>query len=404
MSPSPSSISKSKPRKMRPPKVALMIETSNAYARGLLAGVKNYLRSYGPWNVHVAEHSRGDRPPKWISEWDGDGILARVENKQIARGLADLRVPVVDLSSHRYLPDVPVVTTDNAVIAKLAFQHFTERGFRRFAYCGVERFAWSLARGGHFDELVRGAGFSCKHYEPAEDFGPDSDAETDAIATWLEGLPKPVAVFAGYDARGLQVLEACKRKSFPVPEQVAVLGVDNDDLLCDLSTPPLSSIEPDTRRAGWMAADLLARLMRGEVVEADVHWVPPCDLCARQSTAVTAVEDVQVARAGQFIREHAHEGINVQDVVAAAGLARRVLERRFRTLVGRTLHDEIRRVQMQRAKDLLASTELSLSDIAERTGFRHVEYFTVAFKREMGQPPGVYRKERRSAAYEARAD
>ena len=395
---------KTKRRNQQPPKVALMIETSNAFARGLLSGVKDYVRSHGPWNVHLAEHSRGDRPPKWISEWDGDGILARVETKHIAKALADLRVPVVDLSAHRHLPNVPVVTTDNESIANLAFQHFTDRGFRRFAYCGVERFMWSLGRGGHFEELVRTAGYACDHYEELEDFGPDSDAETDAIAKWLDRLPKPVAVFAGYDARGLQVLEACKRKGFSVPGQVAVLGVDDDDLLCELSTPPLSSIQPNTRRAGWMAAEMLARLMRGESVAAEVHRVPPLEVCARQSTDVTAVEEVHVARAGQFIREHAHEGINVQEVVATAGLARRILERRFRALVGRTIHDEIRRVQTQRAKDLLANTDLSLKEIADRIGFRHVEYFTVAFKRETGQPPSIYRQDQWSVSPRRRTE
>lgn len=392
---SPASYSEPTSKRGGTPKIALMIETSNAYARGLLAGVKDYLRSHGPFNVHLAEHGRGDRPPRWITEWDGDGILARVENKQIARTLADLHVPVpiVDLSSHRYLPGVPVVTTDNSLIARLAFRHFADRGFRRFAYCGVKRFAWSVARGGHFDELVREAGFSCEHYEAREDFGPDSDAETDAIAQWLNGLEKPVAVFAGYDARGLQVLEASQRMGFSVPEQIAVLGVDNDELLCELSTPYLSSVRLNTQRTGWLAAELLMKLIRGEPVPAEIHRVPPLEVYARQSTDVTAVEDVHVARAGQFIREHAHQGIRVEDVVRAAGLARRVLERRFRTLVGRTLLEEIRRVQVDRIKDLLVNTDLSLKDIAQRTGFRHLEYFTVTFKRETGRPPSVYRAE-----------
>jgi len=372
-----------------------MIETSNAYARGVLAGVKDYIRTHGPWNVHIAEHGRGDSPPQWISDWDGDGVIARIETKEIARALSELRVPVIDVSSHRLLTKVPTATSDNNAIARLAFQHFADRGFRRFAYCGVGNFPWALARGGFFEEAAREAGFVCNHYEAPEDFGLDSDAETGAISTWLEKLTKPVAVFTGYDLRGLQILEACKRKQISVPGQVAVLGVDNDDLLCELCSPPLSSVQPDTPRTGWIAAETLARMMRGEKVPPDVRRVPPVTISVRQSTDVTAVDDMHVARAGQFIREHAHEGINVQDVVAAGALARRILERRFRSQVGRTLHDEIRRAQTQRAKDLLVNTGLSLKDIAERTGFRHVEYFTVAFKRETGLPPSVFREEQR---------
>jgi LacI family transcriptional regulator len=378
-----------------PPKIALMIETSNSYARGLLAGVKDYIRNHGPWNVHLAEHGRGDRPPKWITQWDGDGVLARVENKQIARALSDLRVPVVDLSSYRYLPGVPGFTTDNATIARLAFRHFREREFRHYAYCGVERFAWSVERGASFDELIRNAGISCEHYRAPDDFGPDSDAETDVIAKWLSGLPKPVALFAAYDGRGQQVLEACQRAGISVPEQVSVLGVDNDDLLCELSSPPLSSVIPDTQRTAWEAADLLARLMRGEKVKPELRRVPPIGVCTRQSTDVTAVEDVHVAKAAQFIREHACKGIGVSDIAAVVALARRSLEKRFRSLLGRTLREEIARVQMQRVKDLLVGTELSLAEIAARTGFRHVEYLTVAFKRELGEPPSVYRNAHR---------
>ncbi|MDB6170913.1 MAG: xylR [Chthoniobacteraceae bacterium] len=396
MDPPPSARIGRLPPLSQTPKVALMIETSNAYARRLLAGVRDYIRSHGPWNVHLAEHSRGDSPPTWIADWNGDGVLARVENKQIARALADLHVPLVDLASHRHLPGVPVVTTDDAHIARLAFQHFREREFRHFAYCGVKRFAWSMRRGGFFDKLVREAGFSCEHYVPALDFGPDSDAETDAVADWLRKLPQPIALFAAYDARGQQVLEACQRAELSVPEQVAVLGVDNDDLLCEFSLPPLSSIIPDTQRAGWEAAALLDRMMRGEQMAPEIHRIPPIGICARQSTDVTAVEDVHVAKAAQFIREHAREGIDVGDVVAAVPLARRVLEKRFRSLLGRTLREEITRVQMQRVKDLLVGTDLSLAQIAERTGFRHVEYLTVSFKREYGIPPSVYRLKHQS--------
>jgi LacI family transcriptional regulator len=374
-----------------------LIETSNSYARGLLTGVKDYVRVNGPWTVHLAEHGRGERLPKWIGEWDGDGVLARVENKQIARALADLAVPIVDLSSHRHLPEIPGVTTDDKAIAQLAFNHFVEREFRNFAFCGVEGFAWALGRGGHFDTLVREAGLVCEHYNAPTDHPPDSDVETDAIAQWLLRLPTPVALFAAYDARAHQVLEACQRAGLSVPEQVAVLGVDNDDLLCDLSKPPLSSVIPDTPRTGWHAAELLSRMIRGGKVPPDLHRIAPLGVFARQSTDITAVEDRHVAQAAHFIREHACEGIDVTDVIAVVPMARRVLEKRFRSVLGRTLREEITRVQMQRVQDLLVGSDLSLAEIAERTGFRHSEYLTVVFKRETGQPPSLFRQQRRTA-------
>jgi LacI family transcriptional regulator len=380
-----------------------VIETSNAYARGLLAGIKEFIRSHGPWNVHITEYGRGAHVPKWMTDWAGDGILARVETKQIAKALSAIPVPVVDVSSHRFLEDVPEVTTDHDAIAQVAFAHFVEREFRNFAFCGVEQFAWSGHRGFSFEALVRESGALCHHYARPEDCEPGSDAETDAIAAWLLTLPQPVAVFAAYDARGRQVLDACQRAGLSVPAQVAVLGVDNDDLLCELSTPPMSSVIPDTHRTGWEAAELLARLMRGEPVTSEVRKIPPLGVCTRQSTDVTAVEDVQVARAADFIREHACTGIDVSDVVAAIPLARRVLEKRFRSALGRTLRQEITRVQMQTVKNLLVGTDLPLAQVAERTGFRHVEYLTVVFKREFGMPPRAYREEHQSAIRRGRA-
>lgn len=378
-------------RTQRPPKVALLVETSNAYARGLLLGVKEYIRVHGPWNVHLSEHSRGDRPPSWLAEWDGDGVIARVENKQIARALEALRVPVVDLSSHRYLAGAPVVTTDNAAIARLAFDHFIERGFRHFAYCGVERFAWSVARGGYFDELVRRAGFACEHYAEPAGFGPDSDAETDAIAQWLRGLPQPVAVFACYDARGQQLLDAGQRASLAVPDQIAVLGVDNDSLLCELSPPPLSSVVLDTRRTGWEAADLLARLIAGQRPKAEVRYVPPLGVCTRRSTDTYAVENPQIARVLKVIREQACAGLTVPELLRQCPMSRRVLEQRMKELLGRSPHEEIVRVQIHRVQDLLRTTELTLEEIAERSGFRNAQYLSVVFKREVGQPPSEFR-------------
>lgn len=376
----------------RPPKVALMIETSNAYARGLLGGVKDYVRVHGPWNVHLSEHGRGDLPPKWINDWDGQGIVARIENKHIAKALSELRVPIVDLSSRRYLPAAPVVTTDNAIIARLAFDHFRERGFQHFAFCGDQRFAWSIARGGFFDERVREAGFDCLHYITPPGHDADSDPETDLIAEWLRGLPCPVAVFACYDARGQQVLDACQRAGLSVPEQVAVVGVDNDELLCELSPPPLSSVILDTRRTGWEAAELLDAMMRGKAPDTDIIRIPPLGVCTRQSTDTHAVDDPRIAKALQFMRENAFKGVSVTDVLQKCPMSRRVLEQRMQELLGRSPREEILRLQIQRAKDLLAGTDLNLDEIAERSGFRSAQYLSVAFKREVDLPPSEYRR------------
>ena len=376
----------------QPPKVALLVETSNAYARGLLAGIEDYIRVHGPWSVYLGERGRGDRPPDWLAKWDGDGIIARIENRSIARALEGMRVPVVDLSAARLLPRAPVVTPDNAAIARLAVQHFTERGFRHFGYCGEARFAWSVERGECFSLLARTSGHTCAIYtRPGSRV--NSDEEVDAIARWLRGLPKPAAIFACYDARGQRVLDACRRAGLAVPEEVAVLGVDNDELLCALSPPPLSSIRLNTQRSGWQAAALLALMMSGAKVPVETQRVPPLSVVTRQSTDVLAVDDPPVARALHYIREHACDGLGVSDVLRHCPMARRTLEARLKALLGRTPREEIARVQLGRVKELLAGTDLALAEIAGRAGFRHTEYLSVFFKREMGLTPGEFRKQ-----------
>ena len=379
-------------RHREPPKVALLIETSNSYAREMLAGIEDFIRAHGPWSVHLGEQGRGDGVPAWFPRWRGDGILARVENARIAAAIEAAGAPVVDLSFAHLIASAPTFTTDNPAIARMAVEHFTERGFQHFAYCGRAEFGWSRDRGEAFEREVRAAGFHCDVYQQPPRAGNDADAETDAIAAWLAALPRPLALLACYDLRGQQVLDACRRAGVAVPEQVAVLGVDNDELLCALAPQPLSSVALSARRGGWLAAEALARLMAGGKVPGKVHFLPPVGVITRQSTDMLAVADPRVAKALRFIREHACEGIGVADVLRYAPMARRSLEKRMRATIGRSPNEEILRVKLARAQGLLASTDLSLGEVAGRCGFAHTEYLSVAFKREMGVPPGEFRR------------
>jgi LacI family transcriptional regulator len=386
----------SKPRdgRARRRQVALLIETSNAYARGLLQGVVHYIREHEPWSFHLMEQGRGDDPPEWLADWDGDGIIARVETPRIARAVVKSGVPAVDLSAARLVPELPWVETDDALIAKLAVEHLLERGFKHFAFCGDARFNWSLWRENHFCAQVRTAKQTVHCYRAA---GASSGlaAQMAHIRRWVQELPKPVGIMACYDIRGQQVLDACRSAKLAVPSDVAVLGVDNDELLCDLASPPLSSVIPNAHRTGYEAAALLDRLMAGRAVPPTARLIPPLGVAARQSTDVLAVDDREVARAMQFIREHACEGINVGDVLRAVPLSRRVLEQRFQRHLGRTPREEILHVRLNRVKQLLGETDLPLYLIAERTGFEHVEYLSVVFKRETAKTPSRWREEAR---------
>ena len=373
------------------PQIALLIETSNAYARGLLRGIRAYVREHRPWSLYLSEHNRGDKPPGWLRTWKGDGLIARIENPVIAEALRPLKVPIVDVSAARLLPALPWFETDDAAIASLAAEHLSERGFKNFAYCGDRRFNWSNWRCEHFHNFARATGRSCLVYSPARNFALGDEGQVTDIANWIRGLPKPVGVMACYDLRGQQVLDACRQIGVAVPDDVAVIGVDNDDILCELSTPPLSSVIPNTHRTGYEAAALLDGMMSGQKVTGETHLIPPLGIAIRQSTDTLAIDDRKVARAVHYIRHHACDGINVQDVLKAMPHSRRLLESQFKKIIGRTPHEEILRVQLNRVKQLLTETALSLEDIAERSGFAHVEYLSVVFKREVGMPPSKFR-------------
>jgi LacI family transcriptional regulator len=379
-----------RPQATRRPRVALLIETSNAYARGLLKGIVRYIGEHASWSLQVREHSRGDDSSTWLARWDGDGIIARIETPRIARAVLAKRLPTVDVSAARLAPGLPWVETDDDAVAALAAGHLLERGLRHLAFCGDVRFNWSRWRQTRFVEHVRVAGRECHVYSPRGT--PASvNAESERLRRWLKSLPRPVGIMAAYDLRGQQLLDVCRDAGIPVPEEVAIIGVDDDELLCHLATPPLSSVIPDTVGAGYRAAALLDELMLGGKPSGQAHLIPPLGVAARQSTDLLAITDEHVAGAVRFIRTHACAGIDVGDVVRKTPLSRRVLERRFQRALGHTPRKEILTVRLRRVRHLLSDTDLPFHQIAERTGFRHAEYLSVAFKRETGRTPSHYR-------------
>jgi LacI family transcriptional regulator len=374
--------------------VALLIETSNAYSRGVLEGVIDYMRQHEPWSIYLPEQERGGSPPDWLSRWRGDGIIARIETDEIARAVQKTKLPVVDVSAARHVPNIPWVETDDQAVAQLAAEHLLRRGFKHLAFCGDAGFNWSVWRGQHFAQIVRDAGAECHIHESLHrlDDSYSWNREKRRLTTWLERLPRPVGIMACYDIQAQQLLDVCRELEIAVPEEAAVIGVDNDRLLCDLADPPLSSVICNTRRTGYEAASMLDRMMSGESVAPQARLIEPLGIETRQSTDILAIDDPDVAIAIRFIREQACRGIDVSDVLRQVPLSRRVFENRFRKILDRTPHQEITRLRIDRVKQLLAETDLSLSEIASRTGFQHDEYMTVAFKKQVGVPPSKFRQ------------
>jgi len=385
--------------------VALLIESSRAYGRGLLRGVARYVHTHRHWSVYVQVRGSEDPPPPWLKGWKGDGILARVEERTMERAIHRAGVPAVDLRGNLDLKRIPLLETNDRTVARLAFEHLAERGFRQFAYCGYAGANYSERRLKYFPAFVQAAGYRCHVYQSPPPGKRSGLSVREQLAVlfekellgWLRELPRPAGVMACNDTRGQQVLNACRELGIAVPEEIAVIGVDNDELLCDLSNPPLSSIAPDTEALGYQAALLLDRMMDGHAPPARKTFIEPRGVVTRQSTDVLAIDDADVAAAVRFIREQACAGIDVADVVARVPLSRRSLERRFRKYLGRSPNDEIVRVQVQRVQDLLTGTDLPLGSIAKLAGFAHAAYMSAVFRKQTGLMPREMRHKGRPA-------
>jgi LacI family transcriptional regulator len=381
------------------PKVALLIETARGYGRGLIRGIVRYSRLHGGWAFYIAPGDFEQALPE-MKQWGGTGIIARLETPRIAEAVLATGLPLValDLSEAQLagtspLARVPEVRSDSPGAARLAAAHLLDRGFRHYAFVGVAGRVWSDRRQKGFGRRLAEAGHPCHVYPfPRRRGDREWGREQATLAAWLRDLPKPVGVMACNDDRGRQVLEACRAAGVAVPEQAAVIGVDNDQLLCDLSTPPLSSVALNTERGGYEAAALLDQRMHGRRPRRRRIVVEPVRVVTRQSTDVLAVEDRDVAEALRYIRDRAAEPVQVADIVRAAGMSRRALEMRFRKAIGRTIHQEVERVHLERARRLLTETDAPTGRIAEAAGFSSASYFGQVFRRQIGMTPAQYRR------------
>jgi len=389
-------------KRNKPFRVAVLVESSRGYGRGLLVGIAKYIRDHEPWIVSRREHKLEDEIPEWFKHWKGDGLITRLDNPELPPYLKRLRIPIVFLRNVPAGLKAPAVLLNDLSVVKLGFEHLRERGFQHFGFCGLNGADYSDARREAFSRLVRDAGFHCHIFESRT--RPRFDTvvgyerygllkESRELERWVRSLPKPAGVMACNDLRGEKVLMACRAAGVAVPDEMAVVGVDNDEVLCDFSNPPLSSVMPNTRRTGYEAAALLHRMMLGEKVTRRTYHVEPAGLATRRSTEVLAIEDLQVALAARFIRDHACKGpgITVHDVARAAALSERTLERRFYKILRHSPKEEILRVRLNRAKQLLTETDFSLATIGEMIGLEHTEYLSRIFKKKTGMTPGKFR-------------
>jgi len=383
----------SKRQHRRIPRVALLVETTRTYTRELLAGVRRYIAAHGPWSTFLELRALDSAPPAWLRRWDGDGILTRTFTQEMADLIAASRLPAVELRATNLSGGRPFVGMDNAHIGRAVAEHFFERGYRQFAAYSLQTERFFVERVRNFVSTVQAFDCQCSELpETSSDSVTDWEQSQARLTAWLGQLPKPVGIFAANDQLGVRLLEACQRAGVAVPEEVAVVGAENEETLCAFATPPLTSVRFDGQTVGYAAAELLDRLMQGKSSRRREILIPPKGIIVRESSDELVINDPLVAQAARMIRENAMTGINVDDLCRKLNASRSTLDRRMRAALKRTPKEEITRIRFREVERLLRETDLTIEAIAEQTGFAHSHYLQAAFKERHRMTPGDFRR------------
>jgi len=376
----------------RIPRVALLIETTRTYTREMLAGVRRYLAEFGPWSTFIELRALDSSPPPWLKNWDGDGILTRTFTAEMNKAVAATGLPAVELRSTSLPHERPFVGMDNRLIGQAVAEHFLNRGYRQFATYGLSNERFFEQRIRNFVKRVEREGFACSELPTSESDQPHDWEETQSrLIGQLSALAKPVGVFAANDQLGVHLLDACLRAGLAVPEEIAVVGCENEEMLCALATPPLTSMRLDGQRVGYEAARLLDQLMQGGVAGQETLLVPPRGIVTRGSSDDLVITDPLIASACRLIREQAMAGVTVEELCVALNASRSTLERRMKAALGRTPKEEILRIRFREVEHLLRESDLTLDVIADKTGFAHASYLQTAFRERFGMTPGAFR-------------
>lgn len=379
-----------------PPDVAVLIETSTTWGSSIARGIGRYAAEHGPWLIFLEPRGRKESltiPP----DWRGDGIIARINHPELAEQIKAIDVPAVDCSWFPYGdgPRIARVTSDEQASGRMAARHLLDRGLQHFgAIPPHDRPGYTDLVSASFAESIRDAGFRCSVFDVEGTRYRDLDwrEKLDVIAGWITSMPRPAGIISFSDVHARKITEACRLHGIEVPQEVAIISAEQDELSSLISIPPLSSIDPNGERVGYAAAERLDAMMRGGPIPRDVLRIPPAGVIARQSTDMLAVEDPILRRVCEYIREHAFEPIRVEDLLDQAHTSRRVLERKFMRTLNRSPAATIRRIRIERAKQLLFDTALSVTEIAARTGFGKTDAMARAFRSEFDMTPSEFRR------------
>jgi LacI family transcriptional regulator len=374
-----------------PKRIAMAVDAASAHGRGVLEGVSEYAKGHEPW-VFMLPVGSAHRLTEQLHDIACDGIIAQLQSEPMLRAVHSLNRPVVNISQDLDLPELPRVGYDNRAAGRMAAQHLIDRGLEHFAFVGPANAYYADERLVGFREMIEAAGLEMTVYRDLSPTGEMTYAELTPLARWLVGLPRPTGVFTADDERGFELLQAAQLAPLLVPDELVVVGCGNDELLVDLAMPSLSSVKLPSTQVGYEAAKKLSELMQDQPTGPNTILLEPIGVEARQSSEIMAVRDPDVAAAVRFIRDNAHRPLQVGDVLDAVAISRRSLERRFRDFVGKSPQQEIQRVHIERARTLLAETDLAMPEVAKNSGFKNADRLAAVFRRQTGYTPSQYRR------------
>ena len=380
---------------MTPPRrqIAVCLHESTGFTTAITQGLAAFAQHRPRWGMFIRTNT-GQGLAAVLRGWDGDGLICSLISDRDAAWVRRRGFPVVNVAGTLRKPGVTSVLGDDVSIGRLGAAHFLERGFRHFAALDFASSHFARKRVEGFTQAVREAGgIVHPSAELADLFPMPWRKQLEHLRDWLRPIPRPTAVFAVFDPAAHLVVEACHLAGLRVPDDVAVLGVDDDPVYCALTNPPLSSVRTGLHQRGYRAAELLDALMEGHAQPGSIQRVPADGVISRRSTDVFAVADAKVTEALRFIEQETAAHLQVDDVAGAVSMSRRNLERRFRNSMGRTVYDEIRRRRLETAKQLLCDRQISILRIALDSGFSSASDLSNAFKRHLGMTPTDYRNQ-----------
>lgn len=379
------------------PRIAILVETSTFWGRQVFTGILNYDREFGPWHLFIE--------PRGIEEsfstpldWSPDGVIARVSHPKMMTELKSLQVPLVNVSGIN-IPgaDFPCVAVDHRAAGQIAAEYFLSRGYRQCGYYSILGLPYVSTQQQAFSAALEKEEANCSVYSvrPSHGAEPVWGAHQSDLIEWIKSLPKPVGILSWNASASRQVMYAAQEAGFLVPEDVAILSGTDDDLFCQAARIPLSGMRAPAEQIGYQAAQVLDGMMRGKSHPKKPILLSPLGVTTRQSTDTLAIQDAALQKAVRYIRANSNRNIDVREVVSHSGLSRRMMEIKFMTLLHRTPAEEIRRVHLERAKELLEQTNLPIPEVAEGSGFGSPERLAVVFKSAYGLSPLSYRKKNR---------